>query len=115
MATSQTASTRAKDSDRNDICQILDTALSEGQLSMSEHGQRVKAATTATTLGDLRALVSDLQTGNAPVQLPTLKKPRLNVFVGRRRLGNPRRGGRRAGAARHRDRLGALRQHSVAA
>lgn len=79
MATSQTAGTRAKDSDRNDVCQILDTALSEGQLSMSEHGQRVKAATTATTLGDLRSLVSDLQTANAPVQLPTLKKPRLHV------------------------------------
>lgn len=79
MATSQTASTRAKDSDRNDICQILDTALSEGQLSMTEHEQRVKAATTATTLGDLRALVSDLQTGNSPVKLPTLTKPRLHV------------------------------------
>ena len=79
MATSQTASTRAKDADRNDICQILDTALSEGQLSMSEHQQRVKGATNATTLGDLRALVSDLQTGNAPVQLPTLKKPRLST------------------------------------
>jgi hypothetical protein len=78
VATSQTASTRAKDADRNDTCQILDTALSEGQLSMSEHQQRVKGATTATTLGDLRALVSDLQTGNAPVQLPTLKKPRLS-------------------------------------
>lgn len=79
MATSQTASTRAKDSDRNDICQILDTALSEGQLSMTEHEQRVKAATNATTLGDLRALVSDLQTANAPVHLPDLKKPRVNV------------------------------------
>ncbi|MBB3601087.1 hypothetical protein FHT40_000720 [Mycolicibacterium sp. BK556] len=77
MATSQTASTRAKDTDRNDTCQILDTALSEGQLSMSEHQQRVKAATNATTLGDLRSLVGDLQTANAPVQLPTLKKPRL--------------------------------------
>lgn len=77
VATSQTASTRAKDTDRNDTCQILDTALSEGQLSMTEHQQRVKQATTATTLGDLRALVSDLQTANAPVQLPTLKKPRL--------------------------------------
>ncbi|QEN16883.1 DUF1707 domain-containing protein [Mycobacterium sp. ELW1] len=79
VATSQTASTRAKDTDRNDTCQILDTALSEGQLSMTEHGQRVKAATTAMTLGDLRALVSDLQTANAPVQLPTLKKPRLSA------------------------------------
>lgn len=82
MATSQTASTRAKDTDRNDICQILDTALSEGQLSMAEHGERVKAATTAMTLGDLRALVSDLQTGNAPVQLPALKKARLAVPSG---------------------------------
>ncbi|PND58701.1 hypothetical protein CRM90_04725 [Mycobacterium sp. ENV421] len=79
VATSQTSSTRAKDSDRNDTCQILDTALSEGQLSMTEHQQRVKAATTAMTLGDLRALVSDLQTANAPVQLPTLKKPRLST------------------------------------
>jgi hypothetical protein len=78
VATSQTASTRAKDSDRNDICQILDTALSEGQLSMSEHQQRVKAATTATTLGDLRSLVGDLQIANAPVTLPTLKTSRLS-------------------------------------
>ncbi|WP_410432963.1 DUF1707 SHOCT-like domain-containing protein [Mycolicibacterium aichiense] len=79
VATSQTSSTRAKDTDRNDTCQILDTALSEGQLSMTEHEQRVKAATTAMTLGDLRALVSDLQTANAPVQLPTLRKPRLSA------------------------------------
>ena len=69
--------TRAKDSDRTDTCQILDTALAEGQLSMTEHGQRVKAATNATTLGDLRALVSDLQTANAPVQLPAVKPARL--------------------------------------
>jgi uncharacterized protein DUF1707 len=53
--------TRAKDSDRNDTCQILDTALAEGQLSMAEHGERVKTATTATTLGQLQDLVSDLQ------------------------------------------------------
>lgn len=75
MATAQTARTRAKDSDRTDTCQILDTALSEGQLSMAEHGERVKAATNATTMGELRALVEDLQTGNAPVQLPALRPP----------------------------------------
>ena len=72
----RTAGTRAKDSDRNDTCQVLDTALSEGQLSMAEHGERVKAATHAATLGDLQALVSDLQTGNAPVQLPDLSRPK---------------------------------------
>lgn len=76
MATRQTAGTRAKDSDRNDTCKILDNALSEGQLSMTEHGERVKAATTASTLGELQHLVSDLQNSNAPVQLPDLKQPR---------------------------------------
>ncbi|MGV1088537.1 MAG: DUF1707 SHOCT-like domain-containing protein [Mycobacterium sp.] len=79
MTTGQRAGTRAKDSDRGDICQILDTALAEGQLSMAEHGDRVKAATNAATLGDLRSLVGDLQTGNAPVQLPDLKPPRVQL------------------------------------
>ncbi len=74
MATRQTAGTRAKDSDRNDTCQILDSALADGQLSMEEHRSRVASATTAQTLGDLQALISDLQTANAPVQLPHLKK-----------------------------------------
>jgi hypothetical protein len=77
-----TRQTRAKDSDRSDTCQVLDSALSDGQLSMEEHRQRVSAATKATTLGDLQSLVADLQTANAPVKspsklwaLPTLKKP----------------------------------------
>lgn len=75
MATRQTTGTRAKDSDRNDTCQVLDSAFSDGQLSMEEHRTRVKMATTAATLGDLQDLVSDLQNANAPVKLPTLKKP----------------------------------------
>lgn len=76
VTTRQSAGTRAKDSDRNDTCQVLDTALSEGQLSMEEHRQRVSAATNAMTLGELQSLVADLQTSNAPVKLPTLKSPR---------------------------------------
>lgn len=80
MATRQTAATRAKDSDRNDTCTVLDSALADGQLSMEEHRQRVATATTAATLGDLQALVSDLQNDNAPVQLPDLKAPsRISV------------------------------------
>lgn len=75
VAERQTATTRAKDSDRNDTCQVLDSALAEGQLSMEEHRQRVATATTATTLGQLAALVSDLQNSNAPVKMPDLKKP----------------------------------------
>ncbi|TPG35070.1 DUF1707 SHOCT-like domain-containing protein [Mycolicibacterium hodleri] len=71
----QTAATRAKDSDRNNTCQVLDSALSDGQLSMEEHRTRVATATTAATLGDLQHLVDDLQTENAPVQMPDLRKP----------------------------------------
>ncbi len=74
MANRQTAGTRAKDSDRNDTCQILDSALADGQLSMEEHRTRVALATQSETLGDLQSLISDLQNANAPVQLPDLKR-----------------------------------------
>ena len=62
------AAARATDSDRNDACQKLDTALSQGELSMEEHRQRVSAATTAKTLGELRSLVWDLQAPQVPTQ-----------------------------------------------
>lgn len=74
MATRQTSGTRAKDSDRTDTCRILDGALLEGQLSAEEHRERVSAATQALTLGELHALVGDLQTESAAVQLPVLAK-----------------------------------------
>ena len=81
MATRQTASTRAKDSDRDDTCKVLDSALSEGQLSMEEHRQRVAAATRAATLGDLQSLVSDLQITSSPVKLPHLKPERTAAVM----------------------------------
>ena len=77
MATRQTPGTRAKDSDRNDTCQILDSALADGQLSMEEHRTRVALATGAETLGDLKSLVSDLQTNKAPVQSPSKSPSKL--------------------------------------
>ncbi len=75
VATRQTAGTRAKDSDREDVCRNLDSALADGQLSSAEHQERIRAATRAVTLGDLYALVSDLQAQAAPVKLPTLHGP----------------------------------------
>jgi Domain of unknown function (DUF1707) len=75
VARQQTARTRAKDSDRTTTCQVLDSALGDGQLSSEEHRTRIAAATNAATLGDLQALVDDLQTEDAPVQMPTLHKP----------------------------------------
>jgi hypothetical protein len=44
---------------------------------MAEHGERVKSATTASTLSELGDLVSDLQTDQAPVRLPTREARRL--------------------------------------
>jgi hypothetical protein len=83
VANRQTAGTRAKDSDRNDTCQILDSALADGQLSMEEHRTRVALATQSETLGDLQSLISDLQNANAPVQLPDLKpRPKMPVASG---------------------------------
>jgi hypothetical protein len=57
---------RARDSDRNETCQLLDGALAEGQLSMEEHRNRISAATNAATLGELESLVSDLQATSTP-------------------------------------------------
>jgi hypothetical protein len=42
---------------------------------MEEHRERVSTATNAVTLGDLQALVADLQTDSALVQLPVVKPP----------------------------------------
>lgn len=81
LAGRATTTTRAKDSDRQDTCAILDTALNDGQLSEQEHRERVSAATNAVTLGDLRALVDDLQSGGAALPAlaarPRLKLPKL--------------------------------------
>jgi DUF1707 SHOCT-like domain len=69
------ATTRAKDSDRQDTCKILDNALNDGELSMQEHRERVSTATQAVTLGELQALLADLQTDTGPVQPPAVKSP----------------------------------------
>jgi Domain of unknown function (DUF1707) len=67
-----TSTTRAKDADREEACRLLDDALNDGELSMEEHRERVGKATKAVTLGDLRALVEDLQSGGAALQRPAL-------------------------------------------
>lgn len=82
VAGRQTARTRARDTDRDATCKVLDNALSEGQLTMEEHRQRVAAATSAATLGDLQSLVSDLQTTSSPVKLANLDPERTAVALG---------------------------------
>lgn len=75
-----TTTTRAKDSDRQGTCTVLDDALADGELSAEEHRERVGAATKAVTLGDLHALVSELQTNSGrqlPAPDPRPKVPRV--------------------------------------
>jgi hypothetical protein len=80
LARGATTNTRAKDTDRQDTCTLLDDALADGELSAEEHRERVSAATKAVTLGDLHALLDDLQT-NAGRPQPALasgpKVPRV--------------------------------------
>jgi len=52
---------RARDVDRTAVREALDAAFSDGQLSQTEHRNRVEAARSARTLDELDRLVRDLQ------------------------------------------------------
>src|SRR5690606_17459971 len=51
---------RASDADRDRIAAILGEALATGRLTSAEHADRLDAAYSAVTLGDLAPLVKDL-------------------------------------------------------
>ncbi|HEY1619692.1 MAG TPA: DUF1707 domain-containing protein [Streptosporangiaceae bacterium] len=50
----------AADADRDAVAGQLSSALGEGRLTAGEHAERVEAAYTARTLGELGALTADL-------------------------------------------------------
>ncbi|MGW6726743.1 DUF1707 SHOCT-like domain-containing protein [Nocardia sp. NPDC055029] len=52
---------RARDTDRADVCALLDAALADGQLAAAEHETRTAAAMRAETFRKLDRLVDDLQ------------------------------------------------------
>jgi uncharacterized protein DUF1707/cell wall-active antibiotic response 4TMS protein YvqF len=61
---------RASDSDRERVVAMLSAALGDGRLTPQEHSERIKAALTARTLGDLAGLTSDLaSSAEQPVQI----------------------------------------------
>jgi Domain of unknown function (DUF1707) len=70
-----TTATRARDNDRQETCKLLDDALNDGELSMTEHRERIGAATNAVTLGELQGLLADLQTDSSPVPPARVKPP----------------------------------------
>lgn len=64
---------RARDSDRADVCGLLDAALADGQLSRSEHAARTKSAMNAASFADLDRLVGDLQIPGDMVDAPVVR------------------------------------------
>lgn len=61
MPEQDSSRTRARDIDRAQTCGLLDAGYGEGQLDPAEYEARTAAAMKAKTLGELDALVSDLQ------------------------------------------------------
>ncbi|SDD40417.1 DUF1707 SHOCT-like domain-containing protein [Rhodococcus tukisamuensis] len=61
MPEQDSSRTRARDIDRAQTCGLLDAGYGEGQLDPAEYQARTAAAMKAKTLGELDALVSDLQ------------------------------------------------------
>jgi hypothetical protein len=61
---------RASDTDRDRIVAVLNAAHGDGRLTLEEHDERVSAALSARTLGDLAGLTTDLvMPGGQPIQL----------------------------------------------
>jgi hypothetical protein len=78
---------RASDADRERVVALLGEAVSDGRLSSDEHAERLEAASSARTLGELAVLTTDLVTPDAqPVRLDGTR-PVTAVFGGHRREG----------------------------
>ncbi|WP_280451081.1 DUF1707 SHOCT-like domain-containing protein, partial [Nocardia cyriacigeorgica] len=65
MSTPVPGRMRARDLDRAHTASVLDAAYAEGQLGADEYHDRIAQAGAAKTVGDLSALVDDLQTPSA--------------------------------------------------
>ncbi|WP_249359052.1 DUF1707 SHOCT-like domain-containing protein [Nocardia cyriacigeorgica] len=68
MSTPVPGRMRARDLDRAHTASVLDAAYAEGQLGADEYHDRIAQARAAKTVGELSALVDDLQT---PSSVPT--------------------------------------------
>ncbi|MGV9336976.1 DUF1707 SHOCT-like domain-containing protein [Nocardia sp. NPDC003726] len=80
MVTTRYSDIRARDTDRADVCGLLDAALADGQLTADEHAARTARAMRAKSFGQLDALIGDLQIpdelANAPVVRMDRRRPR---------------------------------------
>ncbi|ANP53774.1 hypothetical protein J2Z21_007933 [Streptomyces griseochromogenes] len=71
MRTEEPSALRASDADRDRVVDVLTAAVGDGRLTTEEHEERMAAALSARTLGDLAPLTADLPSeaaGLAPVK-----------------------------------------------
>ncbi|WP_435795269.1 DUF1707 SHOCT-like domain-containing protein [Nocardia aurea] len=96
MSTTASGRMRARDLDRSTVSSVLDAAYAEGQLGAGEYHDRTARAASAKTLGELDALVADLQSPTAVTDLTSRRAgaPRdtrttswRNALIGRRTSG----------------------------
>ncbi|WP_433600196.1 DUF1707 SHOCT-like domain-containing protein [Nocardia sp. CA-135953] len=76
MATTRYGDIRARDTDRADVCGLLDAALADGQLTEDEHTARTAKAMSAKSFGELDAIVGDLQIPDNLVDAPVVRVDR---------------------------------------
>ncbi|WP_311931746.1 DUF1707 domain-containing protein [Microbispora sp. H11081] len=68
---------RASDADRDRVAAILGEALATGRLTSVEHSDRLEAAYSAMTVGDLVPLVRDLPDAARPPGTPSTERQRI--------------------------------------
>lgn len=72
---------RATDLDRTKVASLIDRAYAEGQLNSLEHDERVSAAMTAATRGDLLELIKDLQVERPEFSAPESPEKKANPLI----------------------------------
>jgi hypothetical protein len=75
------ADLRASDADRERVAELLRDAYAEGRLTVDEHAERIEAAYSAKTFGELTPLTRDLPAhpqDSAPLPRPTAQPPARN-------------------------------------
>jgi DUF1707 SHOCT-like domain len=82
---------RASDADRDRVVNVFRAAVGDGRLTIAELDQRVEAALSARTLGDLAALTTDLGAPARPLAADARAQDLLRI---RQRGGSVQRSGR---------------------
>lgn len=72
---------RATDLDRTKVASVIDRAYAEGQLNSLEHDERVSAAMTVATRGDLLELIKDLQVERPEFSAPESPEKKANPLI----------------------------------